>query len=286
MSPIQMRSSVPMTPGMPGFTFQAIPQTPPLHPQFLSPGLGPFSPPFGSPHFNVPLQSGPPTPFAQPFINPAPGAPLHQQMQQNVTTPGATQNYHNPMFPAVTGAGDSYPPPYAMQSAGGEGESGSHQQPATPHWSQPAQKNQASKSPQVDQQDEEQAIEGSAVAEGTQAEEDASEEGRPAATRTGSHSPKTGETSMPNEYPFPVVTSNQSNSFVQRRASTNSPVGSPLNGPGGARHSLHDSLVNGALLDRRGSMGGMGITLPVNKNRGFKAVAMMMSFQVPFRRCS
>lgn len=34
-----------MTPSMPGFSFHPFPQTPPLLPQFLSPGLGPFSPP-------------------------------------------------------------------------------------------------------------------------------------------------------------------------------------------------------------------------------------------------
>lgn len=39
-----------MTPSMPGFSFHPFPQTPPLLPHFLSPGLGPFSPPlFGTP---------------------------------------------------------------------------------------------------------------------------------------------------------------------------------------------------------------------------------------------
>ncbi len=41
MSPMTARMQVPMTPGMPGFTFHQVPETPPLHPQFLSPGLDP-----------------------------------------------------------------------------------------------------------------------------------------------------------------------------------------------------------------------------------------------------
>jgi len=54
-----------MTPSMPGFTFHAPPvSTPPVAPHFLSPGLGPFSPPMT---------------FFNPYLNPAPGAPLRQQ---------------------------------------------------------------------------------------------------------------------------------------------------------------------------------------------------------------
>ena len=64
LSPPQNR--VPMTPSMPGFTFHPFPQTPPLMPQFLSPGLGPFSPPLGGPSF-----------ANRPYMNAAPGAPIH-----------------------------------------------------------------------------------------------------------------------------------------------------------------------------------------------------------------
>jgi hypothetical protein len=82
--------SVPLTPGMPGFTFHAIPQTPPTYPHhFLSPGLGPFSPPLGADH---PATPGAGSSAFNPLINPAPGAPLH-----------------NPLFPPVTSA--QYAPP-------------------------------------------------------------------------------------------------------------------------------------------------------------------------------
>lgn len=51
LSPLQGRYMTPMTPSMPAFTLGAFPQTPPLYPQFFSPGLGPFSPPMGATHF-------------------------------------------------------------------------------------------------------------------------------------------------------------------------------------------------------------------------------------------
>jgi hypothetical protein len=51
-----------MTPSMPGFSFHPFPQTPPLLPQFLSPGIGPFSPPISLGRFNM-----------------APGAPIHMR---------------------------------------------------------------------------------------------------------------------------------------------------------------------------------------------------------------
>ncbi|KAK4683798.1 hypothetical protein P7C73_g6427, partial [Tremellales sp. Uapishka_1] len=71
-NPISPQSRLPpMTPSMPGFVFHAYPQTPPAYPQFLSPGLGPFSP-------GVPVSS--PSLFGQynPFLNPAPGAPVNR----------------------------------------------------------------------------------------------------------------------------------------------------------------------------------------------------------------
>lgn len=57
-----MTRGIPMTPSMPGFTFHAPMSTPPLHHHLLSPGLGPFSPPLA---------------FYNPYLNAAPGAPLH-----------------------------------------------------------------------------------------------------------------------------------------------------------------------------------------------------------------
>ncbi|CAE6408088.1 unnamed protein product [Rhizoctonia solani] len=70
LSPLLTRAGglPPMTPSMPGFNFnpQAV-ATPPLHPHFLSPGLGPFSPQLHSPPF---APSAP-----NPYLNPAPGAP-------------------------------------------------------------------------------------------------------------------------------------------------------------------------------------------------------------------
>lgn len=73
LSPLQTRNLPPMTPSMPGFVFNAYPHTPPQHPQFLSPGAGPFSP-------GLPVTS----PLAgrrSPFLNAAPGAPVAPQQQ-------------------------------------------------------------------------------------------------------------------------------------------------------------------------------------------------------------
>jgi hypothetical protein len=67
LSPLQ-RGLPPMTPSMPGFVFNAYPETPPVHPHFMSPGMGPFSP-------GIPVTS--PTGFQyNPFLNAAPGAPV------------------------------------------------------------------------------------------------------------------------------------------------------------------------------------------------------------------
>lgn len=71
MSPQSARAS--MTPSMPGFSFHPFPQTPPLVPHFLSPGLGPFSPTLGSTGFGQPITA----------YNPAPGAPVHDAAQNN-----------------------------------------------------------------------------------------------------------------------------------------------------------------------------------------------------------
>ncbi|OCF33134.1 hypothetical protein I316_05179 [Kwoniella heveanensis BCC8398] len=70
LSPIGARGLPPMTPSMPGFVFNAYPETPPLHPHFMSPGLGPFSP-------GIPVSS--PNAFGyNPFLNAAPGAPVNR----------------------------------------------------------------------------------------------------------------------------------------------------------------------------------------------------------------
>ncbi|PVG01372.1 hypothetical protein CPB86DRAFT_795068 [Serendipita vermifera] len=63
-----MHGMPPITPSMPSFSFVSQPMpTPPLHPHFLSPGLGPYSP-LGSPGFYRPVN---PT-----YFNLAPGAPV------------------------------------------------------------------------------------------------------------------------------------------------------------------------------------------------------------------
>ncbi|WWD22840.1 hypothetical protein CI109_107334 [Kwoniella shandongensis] len=73
-SPFQSRNLPPMTPSMPGFVFNAYPETPPIHPHFMSPGIGPFSP-------GIPVTS--PTGFQyNPFLNAAPGAPVNRFPQQ------------------------------------------------------------------------------------------------------------------------------------------------------------------------------------------------------------
>lgn len=89
----------PPHPGMPTMSFHPFPPTPPLHPAFLSPGLGPFSPPLASPthiYGNI-------NPFFN--LNPAPGAPLHHPMppQQGQTSQGT--GYAN----SLTGFGGGDP---------------------------------------------------------------------------------------------------------------------------------------------------------------------------------
>lgn len=134
-SPMHSRMNVPMTPGMPGFTFHSIPQTPPVHPHMFSPGLGSLlSPPLGSPPY-----AGPTTPGAASRINPAPGAPLHYS--HGAATPvGSMVNMtsgFNPMFPPV----DS-----AFQGS---------RLPQTPHWSKPAESSSHAEGTSQEKQDEE-----------------------------------------------------------------------------------------------------------------------------------
>jgi hypothetical protein len=92
-SPQQPRSAVPMTPSMPGFSFHPFPQTPPLMPQFLSPGLGPFSPPMLSSAANG-TGFGPGRPS---YMNLAPGAPVHSNSDLS--------NGYNPLFPIFSPPG-------------------------------------------------------------------------------------------------------------------------------------------------------------------------------------
>lgn len=93
LSPLQSRNFPPMTPSMPGFVFNAYPETPPIHAQFLSPGMvGPFSP-------GLAVTS--PTGFGyNPFLNLAPGAPVNRFPQGGSAALGTptTQAFpHNPI---------------------------------------------------------------------------------------------------------------------------------------------------------------------------------------------
>lgn len=103
LSPLQTRGLPPMTPSMPGFVFNnAYPDTPPVPHHFMS--MGPFSP-------GLPVTS--PTGFAyNPFLNAAPGAPIHRPQQTGgsaqLGTPTTQVFPHN----AVRGAG----PPGAPMS--------------------------------------------------------------------------------------------------------------------------------------------------------------------------
>lgn len=100
MTPMSARMQVPMTPGMPGFTFHQVPQTPPMYPEFLSPGVEPLNSDVGG--------------SAQAAASGvAPGAPVHGG--------GAAAAGFNPIFP-----------PASAYGAGGQ------DMPATPHWSQPS----------------------------------------------------------------------------------------------------------------------------------------------------
>ncbi|KIM22303.1 hypothetical protein M408DRAFT_291871 [Serendipita vermifera MAFF 305830] len=70
-----MHGRPPITPSMPSFSFVQQPMpTPPLHPQFLSPGLGPYSPVNASPGFYRPMNH---------YFNLAPGAPVHYHHDPN-----------------------------------------------------------------------------------------------------------------------------------------------------------------------------------------------------------
>ena len=114
LSPLQMRGLPPMTPSMPGFVFNAYPETPPIHAHFLSPGLGPFSP-------GIPVTS--PTGFAyNPFLNPAPGAPVNRYPQGGSAQLGTPTTQVFPNNPIHGYAGAPGPPNISQTLSGARNE--------------------------------------------------------------------------------------------------------------------------------------------------------------------
>ena len=89
-----------MTPSMPGFVFQAYPETPSVAPQgFLSPGaVGPFSP-------GLPISS-PDQMSYNPLLNPAPGAPIQRSSggSAQLGTPTTQAFPNNPIHGRAAGA--------------------------------------------------------------------------------------------------------------------------------------------------------------------------------------
>jgi len=115
LSPLQRTGLPPMTPSMPGFTLHAYPSTPPLHPMsYLSPGLGPFSP--GLPY------NGPPVYSFNPYMNPAPGAPVNivPSGEPSATQPAPGESGHR----VDAGIEAEYFPPVGQTNANGNGKCG------------------------------------------------------------------------------------------------------------------------------------------------------------------
>ncbi|CBQ72928.1 conserved hypothetical protein [Sporisorium reilianum SRZ2] len=225
MSPMTARMQVPMTPGMPGFTFQQVPQTPPLYPQFLSPGVGAFSPTVGGSADVVGQGAG------ADYMNAAPGVPYNVPV---ALTPGAPIGY-NPMF----------------ATAASYGQQQQQQQPATPHWSQTVgpRRGGAGRAPMRpsvdadDEREEDDRVEPNRAAiaktpgAGPRRPSHADVGGAPKAPlplrRASNGTPDAGEPSQTDGYPFPLVAAG-SMSHLTRRASTNSPAQTPLAGPTGS----------------------------------------------------
>ncbi|SPO25578.1 uncharacterized protein UTRI_03297_B [Ustilago trichophora] len=223
MSPMSARMQVPMTPGMPGFTFHQVPETPPLYPHFLSPGLGPFSPTVGGSS-----QMGGPAVVPQNvgnmggYMNAAPGAPVHAA---SVVTPGAPAGY-NPMFP-MTAAYGVHP---------------QQQQPATPHWSQTSgpRRGGANRQSATDAFGTSHNPEADEVVDDVRAniaKTPGAGPRRPSHADTAVHArrasdgtPGAVEPSITDGYPFPLIAAGNV-AHLTRRASTNSPAGTPLAGP-------------------------------------------------------
>ncbi|CEH13740.1 rna-binding domain-containing protein [Ceraceosorus bombacis] len=225
--------SIPMTPGMPNFTFVPIPQTPPAYPHhMLSPGFGPFSPGLASPHMGGPATPGAGSAAFNPIINPAPGAQLNAG--------------YNPLFPPV-----GFQQPQGL--------------PQTPHWSTDTSLHQQRRGrpshnqtqPQIPGEVERQRLEEATTPSanpdmGRAAAVEPSEQAKVADAEDTKPPPDEG-------YPFPLVQPHLASSLLQRRASTNSPAGSPLpGGPGksiqsGSQAGLTAAENDGQTADRRGS---------------------------------
>lgn len=96
LSPLQTRGLPPMTPSMPGFVFNAYPETPPVHNHFFPHGMGPFSP-------GIPVTS--PIGFSyNPFLNAAPGGPVNRFPQGGSAQLGTPTTQSFPNNP-IRGAG-------------------------------------------------------------------------------------------------------------------------------------------------------------------------------------
>ena len=126
MSP--QSSRIPMTPSMPGFSFHPFPQTPPLLPHFLSPGLGPFSPPLGTASFGSTMQQ-------MPNYMRTSASTLFEGCTDVVYTEGnADQNHYNQMFGYFPGPAQQQPqyeaPTPPTQQASADSPAADQSQPA------------------------------------------------------------------------------------------------------------------------------------------------------------
>ena len=239
MSPVAARMQVPMTPGMPGFTFHQVPQTPPLYPQMLSPGLDSFSPTVGgSAHMGGPEAAAAAAQNGGDYMNAGASVPYNVPV---ALTPGAPIGYH-PMFAAAA-------PGYG-------GAPGLHQQqPATPHWSQTSGPRRGGGRGPLRQSMEAHNAEADEVVDGDRAAiaktpgagprrpshaEDGA--GKPVARRASDAAADAVESSPTDGYPFPLVAAG-SMSHLTRRASTNSPAQTPLAGPAGSTNSAKPDSV-------------------------------------------
>ncbi|KAJ9479221.1 putative Single-strand telomeric DNA-binding protein GBP2 (putative) [Pseudozyma hubeiensis] len=230
-SDMTARMQVPMTPGMPGFTFQQVPQTPPLYPQFLSPGLDAFSPTVGSADaasHTAGAHSG-----GGDHSNAAPGVSYNVPVP---LTPGAPLGY-NPVLPAY----------------GGQRGPHQQQQPATPHWSQTPGPRRAgggngaalrqamgAHDPEADEVVDAANRLGIAKTPGAGPRRPSHADvggHKPTSRRASVATPGAVEPSLDDGYPFPVVTAGNMQ-HLTRRASMDSPAQTPLaSGPTGSHSS-------------------------------------------------
>lgn len=262
--PMPMTPGVPLTPGMPGFTFANLPpQVPSAYPMGLegrdrslaSPQLGAYHLP-ATPG----AMQGPPTPWQHPNMSAAPGAPLGKLNHGGPSTPrgapsGPPSSAFNPFFAQAIGAGNQT-------------------MPQTPHWGQSYRPPvQSSQNPQGSRQ-------GAGLAQRETSETDAQGASDPrtgrqreqsskgtvdeSALSSRSASPTAGGKSTAG-YPFPAVptASRATNgegttqaggrqpakkltlgpaafALSQRRASTNSPAVSP------SIYGIHPASVSNA----------------------------------------